>query len=422
MKIFKFGGASVKDADGVKNVANILSDHNGDNMVVVISAMGKSTNHLEKIVNACVLNTGETSTLIKELKDYHYTILSRLESSNSTAMINDIENLFLELECLAETPVQPEEYDFIYDQIVAFGELISTKIVSHYLLNRGIKNQWIDSRNFILTNDRYRDARIQWDDTEKIIAKKLKPLAERHPVITQGFIGRGPLNETTTLGREGSDYSAAIFAYCLNAESVTIWKDVAGVMNADPKKIENAILIPQLSYSDAIELAYYGASVIHPKTIQPLMAKNIPLLVKSFIHPLHEGTRVSNHSEALSVPCYIFKNNQVLVELKTRDFTFIVEQNLEHIFRLLAAFKVRCNIIQNSAISFSFVADNNENKMQHLISELEKQGLETRITESVELITIYNATEGSKNAVLGQKEVILEQNTGSTSHFVIQHY
>jgi aspartate kinase len=420
MKIFKFGGASVKDADGVKNVAKILTDHSGENLVVVISAMGKSTNHLEKIVNACVHSTGETATLIKELKDYHYSILTHLETSNSTAMTNDIENLFLELECLAETPVQPEEYDFVYDQIVSFGELISTKIVSHYLLNMGIKNQWIDSRNFILTDDRYRDARIQWDETEKIIAKKLKPLAERHPVITQGFIGRGPLNETTTLGREGSDYSAAIFAYCLNAESVTIWKDVAGVMNADPKKIENAILIPHLSYSDAIELAYYGASVIHPKTIQPLMAKNIPLLVKSFIHPLHEGTRVSNHSEALSVPCYIFKNDQVLVELKTRDFTFIVEQNLEHIFRLLATFKVRCNIIQNSAISFSFVADSNENKMQHLIAEMEKLGLETRITALVELITIYNATEGSKNAVIGQKEVILEQNTGSTSHFIIR--
>jgi aspartate kinase len=420
MKIFKFGGASVKDADGVKNVAKILTDHSGENLVVVISAMGKSTNHLEKIVNACVHSTGETATLIKELKDYHYSILTHLETSNSTAMTNDIENLFLELECLAETPVQPEEYDFVYDQIVSFGELISTKIVSHYLLNMGIKNQWIDSRNFILTDDRYRDARIQWDETEKIIAKKLKPLAERHPVITQGFIGRGPLNETTTLGREGSDYSAAIFAYCLNAESVTIWKDVAGVMNADPKKIENAILIPHLSYSDAIELAYYGASVIHPKTIQPLMAKNIPLLVKSFIHPLHEGTRVSNHSEALSVPCYIFKNDQVLVELKTRDFTFIVEQNLEHIFRLLANFKVRCNIIQNSAISFSFVADSNENKMQHLIAEMEKLGLETRITALVELITIYNATEGSKNAVIGQKEVILEQNTGSTSHFIIR--
>jgi aspartate kinase len=420
MKIFKFGGASVKDADGVKNVAKILTDHSGENLVVVISAMGKSTNHLEKIVNACVHSTGETATLIKELKDYHYSILTHLETSNSTAMTNDIENLFLELECLAETPVQPEEYDFVYDQIVSFGELISTKIVSHYLLNMGIKNQWIDSRNFILTDDRYRDARIQWDETEKIIAKKLKPLAERHPVITQGFIGRGPVNETTTLGREGSDYSAAIFAYCLNAESVTIWKDVAGVMNADPKKIENAILIPHLSYSDAIELAYYGASVIHPKTIQPLMAKNIPLLVKSFIHPLHEGSRVSNHSEALSVPCYIFKNDQVLVELKTRDFTFIVEQNLEHIFRLLANFKVRCNIIQNSAISFSFVADSNENKMQHLIAEMEKLGLETRITALVELITIYNATEGSKNAVIGQKEVILEQNTGSTSHFIIR--
>jgi aspartate kinase len=420
MKIFKFGGASVKDADGVKNVAKILTDHSGENLVVVISAMGKSTNHLEKIVNACVHSTGETATLIKELKDYHYSILTHLETSNSTAMTNDIENLFLELECLAETPVQPEEYDFVYDQIVSFGELISTKIVSHYLLNMGINNQWIDSRNFILTDDRYRDARIQWDETEKIIAKKLKPLAERHPVITQGFIGRGPVNETTTLGREGSDYSAAIFAYCLNAESVTIWKDVAGVMNADPKKIENAILIPHLSYSDAIELAYYGASVIHPKTIQPLMAKNIPLLVKSFIQSLHEGTRVSNHSEALSVPCYIFKNDQVLVELKTRDFTFIVEQNLEHIFRLLANFKVRCNIIQNSAISFSFVADSNENKMQHLIAEMEKLGLETRITALVELITIYNATEGSKNAVIGQKEVILEQNTGSTSHFIIR--
>ncbi len=420
MKIFKFGGASVKDADGIKNVANIIVNHSGENLVVVISAMGKSTNHLEKIVHACVYKTGEIAALIKELKDYHYSILAHLDATSSTAMTNDIENLFLELECLAETPVTPEEYDFVYDQIVSFGELISTKIVSHYLLNKGIKNQWIDSRNFILTDDRYRDARIQWDETEKIIAKKLKPLAERHPVITQGFIGRGPLNETTTLGREGSDYSAAIYAYCLNAESVTIWKDVAGVMNADPKKIDNAILIPQLSYSDAIELAYYGASVIHPKTIQPLMAKHIPLLVKSFIQPLHEGTCVSNQSAALSVPCYIFKNNQVLVELKTRDFTFIVEQNLEHIFRLLATFKVRCNIIQNSAISFRFVADDKENKMQHLISELDKLGLETHITESLDLITIYNATEGAKNAVLGQKEVILEQNTGNTSHFVIR--
>lgn len=420
MKIFKFGGASVKDAEGVKNVARILLTHQQDPLLVVISAMGKTTNHLEKIVHACIHQTGEIPLLLKELKEYHYSIIQGLESQNQFAMVNDIENLFLELECLTETPVQLDEYDFVYDQIVSFGELISTKIVSHFLLGTGFKNQWIDSRNFILTDDRYRDARIQWSETEQIISKKLKPLAERHPVITQGFIGRGPLNETTTLGREGSDYSAAIFAYCLNAESVTIWKDVAGVMNADPKKMGNATLIPHLGYSDAIELAYYGASVIHPKTIQPLMAKDIPLNVKSFINPQQDGTRVSNIGHILTLPCYIFKSNQVLVELKTRDFTFIVEQNLEHIFSLLAKFKVRCNIIQNSAISFSFVADNKENKWNALIDDLDKLGLTTQITESLELITIYNAIDGSKNAVLGQKEVILKQHTGSTSHYLIK--
>jgi aspartate kinase len=420
MKIFKFGGASVKDADGIKNIRKILLNHQQDPLLVVISAMGKSTNHLEKIVHACVHQTDEIPALLKELKDYHYTIIQELQSENQFTMINDIENLFLELECLTETPVHTDEYDFVYDQIVSFGELISTKIVSHYLLGTGFKNQWIDSRNFILTDDRYRDARIQWSETEQIIAKKLKPLAERHPVITQGFIGRGPVNETTTLGREGSDYSAAIFAYCLNAESVTIWKDVAGVMNADPKKMDNAVLIPHIGYSDAIELAYYGASVIHPKTIQPLMAKDIPLFVKSFINPQHEGTRVSNKGQVLSVPCYIFKNNQVLVELKTRDFTFIVEQNLEHIFRLLAKYKVRCNIIKNSAISFSFVADNKENNWNTLIMELDKLGLSTQVNESLELITIYNDVDGSKNDVLGQKEVILKQHTGSTSHYLIK--
>ena len=420
MKIFKFGGASVKDAEGVKNIAKILLTYQHEPLLVVISAMGKTTNHLEKIVHACIHQTGETTALLKELKDYHYAIIQALQSQNQFAMMNDIENLFLELECLTETPAQADEYDFVYDQIVPFGELISTKIVSHYLLGDGFKNQWIDSRNFIITDDRYRDARIQWSETEQIITKKLKPLADRHPVITQGFIGRGPLNETTTLGREGSDYSAAIFAYCLNAESVTIWKDVAGVMNADPKKMENATLISHLGYSDAIELAYYGASVIHPKTIQPLMAKDIPLLVKSFLNPQHDGTRVSNNAKALNLPCYIFKNNQVLFEIKTRDFTFIVEQNLEHIFKLLAQYKVRCNIIQNSAISFSFVADNKEDKWNTLVGEFGKLGMSTHVTEHLELITIYNAVEGSTKAIMGDKEVLLTQHTGNTSHYLIK--
>jgi len=420
MKIFKFGGASVKDANGVKKIARILSDHSAEKLLVVISAMGKSTNHLEKLVHASVHGTGETALLLRELKDYHYSIVNGLNAQNPSALINDIENLFLELECLVETPSLPEEYDFVYDQVVAFGELISTKIISHYLLSEGIKNQWIDSRNFILTDDRYRDARIQWNETDKIISKKLKPLAERQTVVTQGFIGRGPVNETTTLGREGSDYSAAIFAYCLNAESVTIWKDVAGVMNADPKKMNNATLIPYLAYSDAIELAYYGASVIHPKTIQPLMAKDIPLFVKSFLNSKESGTQVSTKVHSLDVPCFIFKEKQVLAELKTRDFTFIVEQNLEQIFSLLAKHKVRCNIIQNSAISFSFVADNKENKMTHLMSELDKLGLSAQIKENLELTPIYNAVEGSEKEIIGQKEVILEQNTGNTSHYLVR--
>jgi aspartate kinase len=345
--------------------------------------------------------------------------VDELNTSKASAMVNDIENLFLELECLVETPVNIEEYDFIYDQIVSFGEMISTKIVSHYLLNQGIKNQWIDSRNFIITDDRYRDARIQWIETEQIITKRLKPLAERNLVITQGFIGRGPVNESTTLGREGSDYSAAVYAYCLDATSVTIWKDVAGVMNADPKKMDNAELIQELGYSDAIELAYYGASVIHPKTIQPLMAKNIPLHVKSFLNPQDNGTTVSSLSHKLSVPCYIFKTDQVLVELKTKDFTFIVEQNLEQIFSLLAKYKVRCNIIQNSAISFSFVADNKENKLEKLLAELVTLGLETKTTEALELITIYNANNASIQYVGSIGNIILEQKNGNTIHYLI---
>lgn len=419
MKIFKFGGASVKDATGVRNVAALLSQYQQEQVLVVISAMGKSTNLLEKIVNACVHKTGELNHYLQELRAYHYAIVDELNTSKASAMVNDIENLFLELECLVETPVNIEEYDFIYDQIVSFGEIISTKIVSHYLLNQGIKNQWIDSRNFIITDDRYRDARIQWNETEQIITKRLKPLAERNLVITQGFIGRGPVNETTTLGREGSDYSAAVFAYCLDATSVTIWKDVAGVMNADPKKMDNAELIQELGYSDAIELAYYGASVIHPKTIQPLMAKNIPLHVKSFLNPQDDGTTVSRLSHKLSVPCYIFKTDQVLVELKTKDFTFIVEQNLEQIFSLLAKYKVRCNIIQNSAISFSFVADNKENKLEKLLAELVTLGLETKTTEALELITIYNANNASIQYVGSIGNIILEQKNGNTIHYLI---
>lgn len=419
MKIFKFGGASVKNADGVRNVASILNRYPSEKLLVVISAMGKTTNLLETLVHAYYHKTGQENAILAELRKYHHDIIADLSSGSAYPIFHDVENLFLELECLIETPVQQEDYDFIYDQIVPFGEQISTRIVSNYLHSAGINNQWIDSRNFILTDDRYRDARIQWEETEHIISRRLRPLAEKNLVITQGFIGRGSHNETTTLGREGSDYSAAIFAFCLNAASVTIWKDVAGVMNADPKKFPDATLINSLSYSDAIELAYYGASVIHPKTIQPLKARNIPLYVKSFINPEERGTVVSNDAAPLNVACYIHKPGQVMAELSTSDFTFIVEKNLEIIFSLLAKYKVRCNIMQNSAISFSLVADKKEDRLEKLTAEFQSLGLQVKLTENLELLTVYNADSLKTMPDLQGMKILLEQKTGPTVHYLL---
>ncbi|MBL7812904.1 MAG: aspartate kinase [Bacteroidetes bacterium] len=420
MKVFKFGGASVKDADGIRNVAALLSRFANEEILVVISAMGKSTNKLEELVHAYYHNTGAAPALISDLKEYHFGVMNNLLPEQPLAFRNDIENLFLELECLVENANNLEDFDFVYDQIVCFGELLSTKIVSHYLISQQTRNLWMDARNFILTDNRYRDGKVQWDKTEHTIQNRLKPLTSKNLVITQGFIGRDSLNTTTTLGREGSDYSAAIFAYCLKAESVTIWKDVAGVMNADPKKFPEAVLLSSLSYNDCIELAYYGASVIHPKTLQPMKARNIPLYVKSFIHPEDEGTAVKQDAEALATPCFIHKTNQVLVELSTRDFTFIVEENLREIFNQLASYKVRCNIMQNSAISFSFGADNKEDRLVRLCEALENLGLRVTIQEGLELLTVYNATETRPAEWFQGKQVILQQQTGETIHYLLR--
>lgn len=420
MKIFKFGGASVKDAAGVRNVASILKKFSEEKVLVVISAMGKSTNQLESLVHAYFHNTGAAPSILNELKSFHYEILKELDDQDSISLYNDVDNLFLELECMIETPNNLTDYDFVYDQIVPFGELLSTRIVSNYLITCKTRNQWIDARNFIITDSRYRDGKVQWDKTELLASSRLKPLAEKNLVITQGFIGRDSINATTTLGREGSDYTAAIFAYCMHADSVTIWKDVAGVMNADPKKFEFAKLIPELSYNDTIELAYYGASVIHPKTIQPLKARNIPLHVKSFLNIDAEGTTVSNTAHELAVPCYIHKPAQMLVELSSRDFTFIVEDTLREIFAHLAENKVRCNIMQNSAISFSFVADYTESKTAQLKTVFEAMGLSFKVNTELELLTVYNGVTAKMDEIVGNKTVVMEQRTGNTVHLVLK--
>lgn len=418
MQVFKFGGASVKDAAGVRNVAGILDKYSSEKLLVVISAMGKTTNALENLVEAAIAKSPKSAQIIQELKDFHYNIMNDLDNEGN--IFYDVDNLFLELECFVESPPANNDYDFIYDQIVPFGELISTRIVSAYLNSIKVKNAWLDARNFIITNNRYRDAKVQWTETQQLIENRLKPFVQRNMVISQGFIGRGPLNETTTLGREGSDYSAAIFAFSMNAQSVTIWKDVAGVMNGDPKKLANAKLLPELNYNDTIELAYYGASVIHPKTIQPLKAKSIPLYVKSFINPNDTGTVVNGTAKTPDVPCYIHKSDQVMINLSTKDYTFIVEDNLREIFRIFAEQKVKCNIIQNSAISFSVAADGNKKRIENLKIEFEKLNMELSVREGLNLLTVYNAKPEADNVDLSGKQFLMEQHLGKTVHILYQ--
>lgn len=419
MKIFKFGGASVKDAESVKNVAAILDNHASDKVLVVISAMAKTTNLLENVVDAFVYKKSEMTAKMNEFADFHIKLCKELITDDNHPIFNDLENIFLELECLTEKEVK-DDYDFVYDQIVSYGEIISTKIVSAYLLAQGIKNKWVDARNFIFTNSNFREAGVNWSETEHIISTKLKPFAEKSMVITQGFIGKDRNNATTTLGREGSDYSAAIFAWCLNASSVTIWKDVAGVMNADPRKVNSAEKIDSLSFDQAIELAYYGASVIHPKTIQPLKSKGIPLYVKSFVNPNETGTVVKEGKEFKTDKiCFIFKENQCLLSLKTRDFSFVVENNLQEIFRILSVHKVRVNVMQNSAISFKTIVDCDERKLSKIIHDLE-QSFEIKHTPNLRLISIYNHVGKIIPEFLTQeKKVLLEQKTERVLHLVL---
>ncbi|MES2726969.1 MAG: aspartate kinase [Bacteroidota bacterium] len=418
MKVFKFGGASVKDADAVKNVAKVLSSFPDKDILVVISAMGKTTNLLEKLHEAYVNKQSNKQTLFEELKQFHYNIINQLITQTQSHAFDDIENIFIELECLLEA--EPDKsFDYHYDQIVSYGEIFSTKIVSTYLNEAGIKNRWMDAQNFISTDNTYREGKVNWQLTTEKIAKTLLPIVQKKMVITQGFIGRSSSNATLTLGREGSDYSAAIFAYGLNASSVTIWKDVAGVMNADPKRYPEAIKIKSLSYHKAIEMAFYGATVIHPKTIQPLLSKGIPLYVKSFINPNDEGTTVGVEKELEDqISTYIFKQNQMLISISSKDFSFIVEENLSNIFALFAANGVKINVMQNSAISFTVCVDYNEHKCAQLINELEMH-YKVKTNADLELLTISNYETAQPHLFTQNKKILMEQRNRSSLQLVL---
>ncbi|APY10796.1 aspartate kinase [Seonamhaeicola sp. S2-3] len=414
MKIFKFGGASVKSAIGIKNLADVLNTTGYKNTLVVVSAMGKTTNALETVISNYFNNKTELQSSLQEVIKYHNDILFDLFENENHLIFKKTKTFFDELNNFFKTNKSPN-YNFVYDQVVGFGELVSTTIISEYLNSIGIKNQWIDSRDFIKTDDYYRRANVNWEATQTTISSALNTSILN---ITQGFLGSDSNNFTTTLGREGSDYTAAIFAYCLNAESVTIWKDVPGVLNADPRYFENAQLLHKISYREAIELAFYGASVIHPKTLQPLQHKEIPLHVKSFLNPEDSGTTVGKSvSIEPKIPCFIVKKNQILISLSSLDFSYIVEENISEIFKLLHTYKMKVHVIQNSAISFSVCIDNIYNNLDALLQQL-KAKFSVNCHENVSLYTIRHYNESALNKIEQGKTVLLKQLTQETVQIV----
>ncbi len=416
MRIFKFGGASVKDADGVKNLVEVLKVTGHDNTLLIVSAMGKTTNAMEAVVDSYFDKNGNYSAALKETIDYHNHILLDLFESSNEPVFERIKALFDEVRGFLAWNKSPK-YNFVYDQVVGYGELVSTTIVSTYLKKVGIENSWLDVRNFVKTDNSYRDVSVNWTKTQEAISEGVDP---KKLNITQGFLGSDDNNFTTTLGREGSDYSAAIFAYCLNANSVTIWKDVPGVLNADPRYFKETQLLNKISYREAIELAFYGASVIHPKTLQPLQQKEIPLHVKSFVSPKDPGTTVGKGiGIEPEVPCFIVKKNQVLMKLSSLDFSFIVEDSISELFKLLHEHKMKVDLIQNSAISFSVCVDNKFERLEELLAVL-KGRFKVVHHEGVSLYTIRHFTDKAIDSLQNGRQVLLEQRGTETVQLVVK--
>ena len=413
MEVFKFGGASLKDAAGIRNVANIIASKAASNLVVVVSAMGKTTNALERAVALAQKNQDPSSEL-GPLHDYHLQVMRELFVENHPAFAA-VDALFT---TLRKELNSPGEYDQVYDQVVSGGEVISSIIVHHYLLSQASPSHWLDARTCIATDRTFREGKIDWTRTEGNMAN-LPPILAGHVVITQGFIGRSSDGLTLTLGREGSDFSAAIFASCLHAAAVTIWKDVPGVMNADPKRLPGAVVFEELPFQEAAEMTYYGANVIHPKTIKPLANANIPLLVKNFTDPSLPGTRIHACKIENLPPLIVFKENQCLVSCRVTDYTFINEQQLSLIFNALSELDLRVNVIQNSAISFSFCLDFRENKVLSLIRKLQEH-FEVYYNTGLTLITIKNYDKQTFDTYRNKPNVLLEQSSRSTLQVLVR--
>ncbi|HNY44308.1 MAG: aspartate kinase [Bacteroidota bacterium] len=416
MKIYKFGGASIKDSQALNNIVETILSKEKD-LWIVVSAIGKTTNSLEKLLNSWFNYEIDKFSNLEAVINFHKKYISESFKENSENIERLIEPIYISLEKIISQ--KPEkDYDILYDEIVSYGELMSSLIFSEYLKIKGIDNTLLDARELIITDSNYRDAKVSWLESQKKINEIDKKSSKIF--VTQGFIGADVNNMTTTLGREGSDYTASALAYLLDAESVTIWKDVPGIMNADPSYFDFAEKLKELSYNEAIELAFYGAKVIHPKTIKPIENKNIPLYVKSFVNPENEGTVIKKLNYKLNlIPVFILKQNQILISISPKDFSFIVEENMSKIFGLFAKYKTKLNISQNSAVSFSASIDDNNRNLKKLIKELQDEFF-VKYNSGLELITIRYYTEESIDKMLKGRKILMEQRSRKTARFLVK--
>ncbi|MBK7214357.1 MAG: aspartate kinase [Bacteroidales bacterium] len=421
MKVFKFGGASVKDANAVRNVARILDEYSGESLVVVVSAMGKTTNALEKVMTEWYQGNSDSHNLTSEIVSYHNTILEILFPEKDHPVYISFNERINQLQSiLLKGP--SGNYDMDYDQVVSMGEILSTVIIHEYLLSKGKPSAWVDVRDIVRTDNTWREGKVDWDVTTSLIQKSLFPILEKGGlVLTQGFLGSTAEGQTTTLGREGSDYTAAILSYGLDAEEMVIWKDVPGLLNADPKYFSKTEKLASISYREAIELSYYGATIIHPKTIKPLQNKSIPLSIKSFVDTASDGTLIQEDTKSDHlIPSFIFKVDQVLLSISPRDFSFIDEQNLSDILALFADLNIHIHLMQNTALSFSVCIDNNDRKLPLLFDALRKN-YKVRYNTGLELITIRHYDQPTIDRVMEDgKFILLEMRSRATAQFVVR--
>ena len=418
MKVFKFGGASLKDAAGLRNVASILQRYKEEQLVIIVSAMGKTTNAMEEVMAAHVQQNGQAQAIYDALKEKHYAIMRELFDPQDEvfAAVNDV---FVEGEWVLEEKPS-DNYDYMYDQIVCVGELVSSKITAAFLSKSGLPTEWLDARDVVATDNTYREGWVIWDKTKASAQKIVTPLLDKGGfVLTQGFIGSTSENFTTTLGREGSDYSAAIFSHCLDAESMSIWKDVPGVLNADPRLFEHVIKLDRLSYREAIEMTYYGASVIHPKTIKPLQNKNIPLFVKSFLDPDAPGTEISSDNEETYPPMVMVEKNQALLHITTLDYSFVAEHHMARLFSKAADLRIFVNMMQNTAISFTICVPNQADRIEKFSQEIADE-FKVKTESGLELITIRHYNEDTIANLKKGKMVLFEERLRNTLQMVVR--